>query len=259
MIPMISESPVLQTKKLHFSDEQLTQLAECPLPHHVAIIMDGNRRWSEKYALTKLGGHWRGAHVLTQIVEAAADLGIRVLTVFAFSTENWKRSPEEVESLLKIFESYLKENCQKMVVQGVRFHVIGDITPLPASLKKTIERTCLMTSKGERIDFVVALNYGGRDEICRIVKKIVAEVESGKLSKNDINENCITSFSDTSSFGDPDLLIRTSGERRISNFLLWQLAYTEVYITETLWPEFTPFDLFIAVLDFQNRQRRNGK
>jgi undecaprenyl diphosphate synthase len=255
---MISECSI-PNRISHFSDEEIVRLKKCPLPRHVAIIMDGNRRWAQKHCLGKMGGHWAGAHVLTQIVEAASDLDIKTLTVFAFSTENWERSPEEVNTLLKIFETYLEENCKNMIDHGIRFHVIGDLTPFSERFKKIIEKTGKDTQQGRGIDFVIALNYGGRDEICRVVKKIVNEMEAGRMSKEGIDEKSIARFVDTADFGDPDLLIRTSGERRISNFLLWQLAYAEVYVTETLWPDFTPRDLLIAVLDFQTRQRRNGK
>lgn len=255
---MITNCHITQ-RSAHYSDEDIASIAAGPLPRHVAIIMDGNRRWSEKKTLGKMRGHWAGAHVLTKIVESASDLGIQVLTVFAFSTENWERTPEEITTLLKIFETYLNENRSKMVKNGIRFHVIGNLAPFSEKLKKTIETTRVATQKGENIDFVVALNYGGRDEICRVMKKVIDAVEIKALSKEGINENTITPFFDTFPFGDPDLLIRTSGEKRISNFLLWQMAYAEIYISETLWPDFTPHDFLKAVLDFQKRQRRNGK
>lgn len=233
------------------------------MPRHIAIIMDGNRRWMRKQFLGKetnpLGGHWAGAETLTKVVEAACDLGIKVLTVFGFSTENWGRSPEEVTTLLKIFETYLENNRQKMVKQGVRLHVIGEISPFPPELKKAIDLTCQVTEGGRELDFVIALNYGGRDEMRRVMQKLAEELLSGRLDKEQITEKSIAQYLDTAPFGDPDLLVRTSGERRISNFLLWQLAYTEVYITETLWPDFSEKDLLKAVLDFQKRQRRRGK
>ncbi len=255
---MTSQCSVAYTPPF-FSEEQMKLLAKHPVPRHVAIIMDGNRRWAKTHRLSTMGGHWAGALVLTRIIEAASDLGIQVLTVFAFSTENWERSPEEVETLMRIFEAYLEENCKKMIDHGVRFHVIGDVNPFPASLKKKIESTRQATQAGCGINLVVALNYGGRDEICRVVKKIVDEMEAGRMKSEGIDENKIASLFDTAPFGDPDLLIRTSGEMRISNFLLWQMAYAEVHVTETLWPDFTPNDLFKALLDFQTRQRRNGR
>lgn len=250
-------------KSLHYSEEELASLGEQHLPHHVAIIMDGNRRWMRKQflgaAANPLDGHWAGADTLTKIVEAASDLGIKILTVYGFSTENWGRSSEEVSTLLHILQTYLETNRQKMVEEGVRFHVIGDLTPFSSELKKTIEMTKAATDRGRKIDFVVALNYGGRDEICRAVKKLTEAIDKGEIAKEEVSEEALASFLDTAPFADPDLLIRTSGEKRISNFLLWQLAYTEVYITETLWPDFTSRDLLKAVLDFQKRQRRRGR
>ncbi len=251
-------------KSLHYSDEQLSLASLHALPRHVAVIMDGNRRWAHRQQgtdknISPLGGHWAGANVLTQIVEAASDIGIKILTVYGFSTENWGRSPEEVDTLLQILGCYLESNRQKMVTQGVRFHVIGDLTPFPDSLKQTIEGTKRATEGGKRIDFVIALNYGGRDEMRRAMLKIADDMAKGSLAKQQITEEVISGYLDTAPFGDPDLLIRTSGEKRLSNFLLWQLAYAEVYMTETLWPDFTSRDLLNAVLDFQKRQRRIGK
>jgi len=250
-------------KSLYYSDEELSLVTTRPLPCHVAVIMDGNRRWtraqSERKNISLLGGHWVGANVLTQMVEAASDLGIKTLTVFGFSTENWGRSQEEISTLLQILSCYLENNRQKMVTQGVRFHVIGDLSPFPESLKETIATTKKATLGGKGIDFVIALNYGGRDDVKRAMRSIACEIESGKLVPDDISEETISRYLATAPFPDPDLLIRTSGEQRISNFLLWQLAYTEIYITEIFWPDFTPRDLLNAVLDFQRRQRRIGK
>lgn len=259
----MASSSVAPPKLFHYSEEELQATLSSPLPRHVAIIMDGNRRWMKKQFLGKLlnhlGGHWAGAEALTKIVEAASDLGLKTLTVFGFSTENWGRSSEEVAALLHILESYLETNRQKMVDQGVRFHVIGDLTPFSQKLKKTIEKTRIATAHGTGINFVVALNYGGRDEIRRATQKILEDAVLNKITAQSLTEETISQYLDTAPFGDPDLLIRTSGERRISNFLLWQMAYTEVYMTETLWPDFTPRDLLKAVLDFQKRQRRKGK
>lgn len=248
-------------KSLYYSEEELGLVSKRPLPRHVAIIMDGNRRWVKTAAsgVHVFEGHWAGAEVLSNIVEAASDLGLKVLTVFGFSTENWGRSPEEIDTLLEILHAYLEGNRRKMVEQGVRFNVIGELSPFPSELKKSIEVTRQATLQGDKIDFVVALNYGGRDEIRRTSIKLAKEILSGRLAEEEITEEVLARYFDTAPFGDPDLLIRTSGERRISNFLLWQLAYTEIYITETLWPEFTARDLLNAVLDFQKRQRRRGK
>lgn len=250
-------------KSLHYSEQEIALASIRPLPRHVAIIMDGNRRWARQQGANKnispLGGHWAGANVLTQIVEAASDLGVKILTVYGFSTENWGRSTEEVDTLLRILCSYLENNLQKMIDQEVRFHVIGDLTPFSDELKWTIETAKRKTAGGKGIDFIIALNYGGRDEIRRAMLKIADALAAGRLTAHEITEQAISSYLDTAPFGDPDLLIRTSGEKRVSNFLLWQLAYAEVYMTDTLWPDFTPRDLLDAVLDFQKRQRRIGK
>jgi undecaprenyl diphosphate synthase len=246
----------------YFSEEELMAAWERPIPQHVAIIMDGNRRWAKKQFLKiakPFGGHWEGADVLIDILEAASDLGVKILTVYAFSTENWERSPEEVNTLVKIFFTYLEKNRLKMVEKEIKFHVIGDISPFPAFLKQSIETTIRETAAGKGIKFVVALNYGGRNELVRVMKEIFFKIQQGRLAPSSLSEETISSHLDTAAFGDPDLLIRTSGEQRLSNFLLWQIAYAEVYVTETLWPDFTPRDLLKAVLDFQKRQRRVGK
>jgi undecaprenyl diphosphate synthase len=250
-------------RSLHYEEKELIGVRTAPLPRHVAIIMDGNRRWMRKQFLGKggnlLDGHWAGANVVTKIVEAASDLRLKTLTVYGFSTENWGRSREEVNTLLYILKNYLDSNRQKMVEEGVRFHTIGDLSPFSSELRKTVELTSQATAQGNGIDFVVALNYGGRDEMRRVMQKIGQKIQSGEIYPEEITEEMIANLLDTAPFGYPDLLIRTSGEKRISNFLLWQLAYTEVHITETLWPDFTPRDLLMAVLDFQKRQRRIGK
>lgn len=258
---MSAECDLSHKKSLHYSNDELALASSCPLPGHVAVIMDGNRRWVHQQgrAGSLFSGHWAGANALTRILEAASDLGIKILTVYGFSTENWRRTPAEVKILLQILYSYLESHRQKMVEESVRFHVIGDLTPFSPELKHSVEITRRATQQGKKIDFIIALNYGGRDEICRAMLKIADDLATGRLSRDAICEKLISSYMDTAPFGDPDLLIRTSGEQRISNFLLWQLAYTEVYMTDVLWPDFTPHDLLNAVLAFQKRQRRVGK
>lgn len=259
----MSSECLCRQKSLYYSESELALVQECAVPRHVGIIMDGNRRWAKRQVLSKitdpLVGHWTGANILIPIVEAASDLGVKALTVYAFSTENWLRPPHEVETLLHIFEVFLKENLLRMVEQGVRFQVIGDLTPFSESLKKEIYNTQEATQYGEGIDFVVALNYGGRDEVRRAVQAIAADVQKGILQQESITESLIAGYLDTAHVGDLDLLIRTSGEMRVSNFLLWQLAYAEIYITDVLWPDFTPRDLLQAVVAFQKRQRRVGR
>ncbi|NGX61144.1 MAG: Isoprenyl transferase [Chlamydiae bacterium] len=251
-----------------FSEEELACVQGGDVPRHVAIVMDGNRRWAtrqlssyteQELEVAEMRGHWAGAEVVTEIVEGAIDLGISVLTVYAFSTENWSRNSTEVEEVFHIFEHFLRANRAKMVEWGVRFSVIGDLSPLPKSLVQEVETTKGATREGGALDFVVALNYGGRDEIRRVIGSIVDAIEHGDFARDALTEDLISQFLDTASFGDPDLLIRTSGEKRVSNFLLWQLAYAEFYITETLWPDFTPRHLMEAVLDFRKRSRRIGR
>ncbi|MFZ0564658.1 MAG: polyprenyl diphosphate synthase [Chlamydiales bacterium] len=258
---MFSGCPTSQ-KIPFFSEEDLALVQENRVPRHVALIMDGNRRWARKRIRSKitnpLNGHWVGAQALSSVLEASSYLGIKILTVYAFSTENWSRSPREINTLFRIFEAFLKENRQKMVDEGVHFEIIGDLGPIPNWLKEEIFLSMEATAKGTNIRFVVAMNYGARDEMRRAITAMVEEAEAGKLRKEEISEELIGSYLDTASFEDPDLLIRTGGAMRISNFLLWQLAYTEVYVTEVLWPDFTPHDLITAIVDFQKRERRRG-
>lgn len=249
-------------KQSFFLEEEILALHERPIPRHVAIIMDGNRRWVQKHPLAHLqpfNGHWEGAHTLQDIVEAAQEIGIEVLTVYAFSTENWARPKREIEMLFRIFETYLTNNKQRMIDNGVRFDVIGTLTPFPAALRHRIEEVREATREGNQIDFIIALNYGGRDEMRRAVTQIVEDCMHQKIKPQDITEELIGSYLDTSRWGDPDLLIRTSGELRVSNFLLWQLAYAEIYVTNVLWPDFTPKDFLKAVESYQERQRRRGQ
>lgn len=234
------------------------------IPRHVAIIMDGNRRWGRKNKLQGFkdfmsGGHWAGASALLPVVEYAKELGIKTLTVWGLSTENLLRPADEVATLYQIYEAYLRDNRQKMVKEGVKFDTIGDLSPLPASVKVEMIKTLEATKECSGITLVVALNYGGRDDLRRACQKIADQCLAGKLDPKMISEETIQKNLDTASYADPDLLIRTSGEMRISNFLLWQLAYTELYITDVLWPDFKPEDLLKAVVHFQNRERRRGR
>lgn len=251
-------------KQTFFSAEEIIDLQKKTIPHHVAIIMDGNRRWGVKNFFSNNPssyeeGHWAGAKVLIEVVDAAQEIGIKVLTVFGFSTENWTRSQKEVELLFKICEVFLQENTPKMVEQGVRFTVIGDYCRFPDSLKSAISLSKEATKGGNKIDFVIALNYGGRDELKRAIIRIAEDCMRKELSPEQITEEVISDYLDTFLWQDPDLLIRTSGEHRISNFMLWQLAYSEIYVTDVLWPDFKPKDLLKAVRNFQERQRRLGR
>ncbi len=224
------------------------------IPRHIAIIMDGNRRWSRKCGLPPSVGHWEGAEALTDIVRAASDLGVKTLTVYAFSTENWTRPNEEIEGLMNLFEIYLTKKRESLVQDGVHLDAIGDLAALPERVKKALELTRKATERCDKINLVLAINYGARDEIRRAICKII---EQG-LKPADITEDLISSKLDTHLYGDPDLLIRTSGELRISNFLVWQISYAEIYTTDVLWPDFSPEKLYEAVQEYQSRIRRKG-
>lgn len=229
-----------------------------PLPRHVAIIMDGNRRWALQRDLPPLVGHWHGAENLTEVVRAAADMGIQTLTVYAFSTENWNRPSDEIDGLMNLFCVFLRDKRAQLLQEGVRIDAIGDVSALPEEVQRELAEAKRATAGGTRIDLVLALNYGGRDELCRAVQTILRENAKQPLAPEAITEDYIGQFLDTARWGDPDLLIRTSGELRISNFLLWQLSYSEFYVTETLWPDFSRSDLMRAVRAYQQRNRRWG-
>lgn len=241
-----------------YTPNQLACLNQNSVPRHVAIIPDGNRRWAKQQAENYQEGHKTGADNLIEISKAGKALGIKTLTFYLFSTENWTRSQEEIGALMWLLQEFLKENCQEMKDQGMRLKTIGQVEALHESALRVLEETIAATAHCKQIDIVLALNYGGRDEIRRAFQKILYHYEEGKLRKEEVTEKLISSYLDTKCWSDPDLLIRTSGEMRISNFLLWQLSYTEIYYTPLLWPEFKPSDLLAAVIDFQKRERRLG-
>ncbi|MBS0623017.1 MAG: di-trans,poly-cis-decaprenylcistransferase [Verrucomicrobia bacterium] len=243
-----------------FSRAELASLQH--IPRHIAMIMDGNRRWSRQQKMKimdPLAGHWEGTHNLFRITWAAIELGIEQLTLYGFSTENWSRSPAEVACLLTVMKKALEYYREPMIEQGVRLQIIGDYRAFPLPLQNILEETVHATRLGQRIGLNLALNYGGRDELKRAVQCIAQKVEEGGLRVQDITEETIGRYLDTASLPDPELLIRTSGELRISNFLLWQLAYTEFYITPVLWPDFSPHDLLTALQHYQQRIRRMGQ
>lgn len=241
-----------------YTKEELALIDLKHVPHHVAIVMDGNRRWATRQGLPLMAGHWKGAETLTDIVKAASELGIKVLTVYSFSTENWRRPFHEVEGLMEIFEAKLVSERAAMIEDGVKLDAIGNIKGLPQPLQRALEETKRATAQGNKIELVLALNYGGRDDILRAAKAIVEECVSGHLSSSDLSEQLISSYLDTAKWKDPELLIRASGEMRISNFLVWQISYAEVYVTEELWPDFNKASLLNALLEYQRRQRRFG-
>lgn len=247
-----------QEKSSRFHPSQLARLDKSRIPKHIAIIPDGNRRWAKKRLSSIQEGHREGADTLLNIVKSAKELGIQRITFYSFSTENWKRPPQEVMALMTLISTYLTEQCEDMVESGIKLETIGDLSALPPFLQETIHDTKTATEDCEEISLILALNYGSRDEICRAVRMMLEDYDRQCLKKEEINEKTISRYLDTHKWGDPELLIRTSGELRISNFLLWQISYSEIHVAPVLWPDFTPQHLIEAVVDYQGRQRRWG-
>ena len=233
-------------------------MSENNVPKHVAIILDGNGRWAKKRFLPRNAGHAQGSKTVEQICEDAHDLGIKYLTVYAFSTENWKRPKDEVDALMKLLNKYLKNCIERSTKNNMRVRVIGDITPLADDIKEKIVKLEEVSKNNTGLNFQVALNYGGRDEIIRAIKKCASDCADGLIEPDNITEELFSERLDTSDIPDPDLLIRTSGEQRLSNFLLWQLAYTEFYFTDVLWPDFNKKELQKAIDYYTSRDRRFG-
>jgi undecaprenyl diphosphate synthase len=229
------------------------------LPKHVAVIMDGNGRWAKHRGLPRIMGHRRGVDALKDLLRCCRDWGIPALTAYAFSTENWGRPLEEVEFLMMLFERVLRRELEEMIQENVKIRFVGDLGALPASLQAEIERSMTVTANNQGICFTVATNYGGRQEILQACQAIALQVQQGLLQPDAIDETLFAKHLYTANLSDPDLLIRTSGEMRISNFLLWQLAYAEFYITETLWPDFDRSQFHRALCAYQQRDRRFGK
>ncbi len=234
-------------------------LDQAKLPGHVAVIMDGNGRWGKKQGLSRIVGHRKGVDVLKDLLYCCRDWGIPALTAYAFSTENWGRPLEEVDFLMLLFERVLRRELEEMNAEQVRIRFVGNLTALPNSLQLEIDKAVSLTQHNQGIQFTVATNYGGRQEIIQACRSIAAQVQAGSIEPDDIDENLFSSHLYTHGLPDPDLLIRTSGELRISNFLLWQLAYAEIYVTETLWPNFDRMAFHAALADYQQRHRRFGK
>jgi len=228
------------------------------VPNHVAIIMDGNGRWAKQKGMPRTYGHTEGAKRVADVTRAAGNLGIKYVTVYAFSTENWSRSEDEVSALMKLFRGYLKTCIKDADENNMRIRVIGDISRLDADIQDAITFVEKETSKYDGVTLTLAINYGGRDDLTRAVKKIAGAVECGELSADSITADTIDNALDTAEIPDPDLLIRTCGEQRISNFLLWQLAYTEFYFADVAWPDFDGDELLKAVEAYTNRDRRFG-
>ena len=238
--------------------EKLINGETLTIPEHVAIIMDGNGRWAKKRLMPRNFGHKAGAKVVEQMCEDAYNLGVKYLTVYAFSTENWKRSVEEVTGIMNLLRSYLKDCIERASKNNMRVRIIGDRTALDTDIVERIEELEKKTAGYDGLNFTIALNYGGRDELRRGIVKLTEDVKAGKVDAGEISEATISSYLDTSDIPDPDLLIRTSGELRLSNFLIWQLAYTEFYFTDVLWPDFTVQDLIEAIRYYNGRDRRYG-
>ncbi|HOQ36457.1 MAG TPA: isoprenyl transferase [Acetivibrio sp.] len=228
------------------------------LPQHIAIIMDGNGRWARKRSLPRSVGHKEGAKTLKRITTFCGEIGIKYLTVYAFSTENWKRPKSEVDALMALLLEYLKNAETHIGGKDVRIKTIGDVSVFSDEIKKEIDRVTKLTGKNTGLELNIALNYGSRDEIVHAVKEIAREVAHGKIKTDDINEKMMIDKLYTSGVPDPDLLIRPGGEKRLSNFLLWQSAYTEFWYTDVLWPDFREEHIVEAILDYQNRNRRFG-
>lgn len=237
----------------------LEQLDKDRIPASVAIIMDGNGRWAKKQGKNRIFGHQNGVDSVDQVMEGAAAIGIKYLTLYAFSTENWNRPADEVNALMDLFVSAINSYLEKMLANNIRMVVIGDIDRLNEKTRANMQEAIDKTAGCTGMTLVLAISYSSRWEIIRAVKNIAAEVKEGKLQLDDINDDCFSNHLATKGIPDPDLLIRTSGELRISNFLMWQLSYSELYFTDVCWPEFKKENLYEAIYDFQNRERRFGK
>ncbi|MBH8566924.1 isoprenyl transferase [Nostoc sp. CENA67] len=245
---------------------QQTELQELPpdlkrelLPNHVAVIMDGNGRWAKRQGLPRIMGHKRGVDALKDLLRCCRDWGIQALTAYAFSTENWKRPQEEVDFLMTLFQRVLRQELQEMIEENVQIQFVGNLHALPRSLQAEIYRSMEATKNNRGIKFSVATNYGGRQEILQACRAIAEKVQQGLLKPDEIDEEVFEGHLYTAGIADPDLLIRTSGEMRLSNFLLWQMAYGEIYITDTLWPDFDRSKFHHALCAYQQRERRFGK
>ncbi len=229
------------------------------VPKHIAIIMDGNGRWAKKQGKLRMFGHEKGVLPVRYTTEAAAEIGVKFITLYAFSQENWNRPKYEVEALMSLLVKTIDKEVDSFMENDIRFQVIGNIKLLPPKAQKQLQNAIERTYNNKRLTLVLALSYGSRNEIVDACKNIITQVVNGEVELSDVDEQLFSSNLYTAHIPDPELLIRTSGELRISNFLLWQIAYSELYFTDVLWPEFRKEDLYTAVLDYQNRERRFGK
>jgi undecaprenyl diphosphate synthase len=229
------------------------------LPRHIAVIMDGNGRWAKKKGALRIFGHRNAVQAVRDVTEGCGELGVKYLTLYAFSTENWGRPKDEIDGLMELLVSTIKQEINTLMENKVRLKTIGDISHLPGDCQENLLWAIEKTKHNTGLTLIMALSYSGRWEISKAVQAIVRDVESGKVSSSDVNEKLIENYLQTSGIPDPELLIRTSGEMRISNFLLWQIAYTELFITPTLWPDFRKETLYEAIWSYQQRERRFGK
>jgi undecaprenyl diphosphate synthase len=237
----------------------ISELKKNRLPRHVAIIMDGNGRWAELHGNERIQGHKHGVEAVRSVVEGAGEIGIEFLTLYAFSTENWDRPKEEVNALMSLLVDAIIRETDNLNDKNVRMFAIGDLKSLPLDAQSELQWAIQKTSANTGLTLVLALSYSGRWEIVEAINKIIIDIKNKRITDNQINDTFFENYLSTVGIPDPELLIRTSGEYRISNFLLWQIAYTEFYFTEKLWPDFRKEDLFEAVIDFQHRERRFGK
>lgn len=228
------------------------------LPKHIAIIMDGNGRWASKRALPRVFGHKAGMEALREVVRACSDMGIEILTVYAFSTENWNRPTDEVSFLMNLLIEYMRKEINELNKNNVKVKILGDISGLPGVTREEVEKAVSLTENNNGIQFNIALNYGSRAEIISACKRVAEEFKEGKISSEEITEELVSEYLFTKGDIDPDLIIRTSGEKRLSNFLLWQSAYSELIFVEEMWPDFNKKHLMNAILEYQNRDRRFG-
>lgn len=229
------------------------------LPRHVAIIMDGNGRWAKKRLMNRIKGHEKGSETVRTVVRTSREVGISVLTLYAFSTENWQRPKTEVAALMMLLDRFLKSERKEMMDNDIRLNTIGQIDRLPGFVRKVLEEIMQLTGQNRSMTLNLALSYGARNEIVRMVRSIAEKAISGDITPEAISEQLVSDHLYTADFPDPDLLIRTSGEMRISNFLLWQIAYSEIYVTKTLWPDFSKEEYLQILKDYQQRERRFGK
>lgn len=246
---------IFKKKNKHIQDDMLDR---DNIPKHIAIIMDGNGRWAKEKKLPRTMGHKAGVETIRKIVKESKDLGVEYLTLYAFSTENWKRPKDEVSALMKLLVEYLRNELEELNKNEVSIRISGDITKLPKDAEREIKQAIDITRDNKGIVLNIAFNYGGRDEILRAVKNISTDVKSNKIDINDIDEKIFNSYLYTANIPDPDLIIRPSGEMRISNFLLWQCAYSEFWFSNVFWPDFDEKHLHKAIIDFQQRNRRYG-